>query len=400
MRSLFCYALCLWLCTTSVHCRETKNTDIENNWAVIVSTSRYWFNYRHASNALTVYWTLRNLGMPDDRIILMNAQSDASADLRNAIPGTILSSSDDVDVHVDLMLDAQFDYLGEAVNPKTLMQVLAGRHDSDTLSSLRMNSNQDSNILIFMTGHGGDEFLKFHDNEEISAFDFQLVFMEMHLKMRYKSILFIVETCQAATISKYITAPNVYTLSSSLASENSYSYYSNSAVGVSVIDRFTFSLGQFFDTYVGQHLAKLRASIGIDVGFPLDNNGAMASSSSSSRSSNSKTMNHKQGKKSLKQLLDHFVPSFLHSTASFQGSDYPGMMVDNRHRNNALEAALSKIPVMRYFHGARAVQFHQKEFVNVAVIENNSIQNLDKNIAHPSSNESTAAMNNSEHFLA
>lgn len=28
-----------------------------------------------------------------------------------------------------------------------------------------------SNVFVYMTGHGGDEFLKFQDNEEISAFD-------------------------------------------------------------------------------------------------------------------------------------------------------------------------------------------------------------------------------------
>jgi phosphatidylinositol glycan class K len=26
-------------------------------------------------------------------------------------------------------------------------------------------------VFIYMTGHGGDEFLKFQDNEEISAWD-------------------------------------------------------------------------------------------------------------------------------------------------------------------------------------------------------------------------------------
>ena len=115
-----------------VHGRENRNYEIENNWAVIVSTSRYWFNYRHVSNALSVYWILRNLGMPDDRIILMNAQADVGSDLRNSAPGLVLSSSDEVDSHIDLMTDARFDYLGDDVNPTTLMQVLSGRHKSGT----------------------------------------------------------------------------------------------------------------------------------------------------------------------------------------------------------------------------------------------------------------------------
>ena len=36
-----------------------------------------------------------------------------------------------------------------------------------------------------MTGHGGDEFLKFQDNEEISAFDIADAIEQMHEKRRY-----------------------------------------------------------------------------------------------------------------------------------------------------------------------------------------------------------------------
>ena len=34
-----------------------------SNWAVILSTSRYWFNYRHISDALTFYHICRRSGM-------------------------------------------------------------------------------------------------------------------------------------------------------------------------------------------------------------------------------------------------------------------------------------------------------------------------------------------------
>lgn len=35
----------------------------------------------------------------------------------------------------------------------------------------RLLSDASSNVLIYLTGHGGNEFLKFQDNEELSAFD-------------------------------------------------------------------------------------------------------------------------------------------------------------------------------------------------------------------------------------
>ena len=32
-----------------------------NNWAVLVDTSRFWFNYRHVANTLSMYRTVRTL---------------------------------------------------------------------------------------------------------------------------------------------------------------------------------------------------------------------------------------------------------------------------------------------------------------------------------------------------
>jgi glycosylphosphatidylinositol transamidase (GPIT) subunit GPI8 len=43
----------------------------ENNWFVLVDTSRYIFNYRHFSNVLALYQQLRKFGIKDDRIILL-----------------------------------------------------------------------------------------------------------------------------------------------------------------------------------------------------------------------------------------------------------------------------------------------------------------------------------------
>ena len=43
------------------------------NFAVIVSTSKYYHNYRHVTNALTIYNVLRRENIPDSHIILMLA---------------------------------------------------------------------------------------------------------------------------------------------------------------------------------------------------------------------------------------------------------------------------------------------------------------------------------------
>ncbi|VAI45557.1 unnamed protein product [Triticum turgidum subsp. durum] len=51
-----------------------------------------------------------------------------------------------------------------------------------------------------MTGHGGDEFLKFQDNEELQSHDLADAVKQMKEKHRFKELLIMVDTCQAATL--------------------------------------------------------------------------------------------------------------------------------------------------------------------------------------------------------
>ena len=99
-------------------------------------------------------------------------------------------------------------------------------------------------------GHGGDEFLKFQDIEEMSAQDLGFAFKEMEIMARYRKILLIVDTCQAETLFKYITSPNIVCIGSSKKSENSYAYLFNEELGLPLMDRFTYSLTDFFSQHV------------------------------------------------------------------------------------------------------------------------------------------------------
>jgi len=74
-----------------------------------------------------------------------------------------------------------------------------------------------------MTGHGGNEFLKFQDNEEISAFDIADAVEQMWEKRRYNRLLYVIDTCQANTLYSKLYSPNVISTGSSMLGENSYS---------------------------------------------------------------------------------------------------------------------------------------------------------------------------------
>ena len=60
-----------------------------NNWAILVDTSKFWFNYRHVANTLSIYRSIKRLGIPDSHIILMLAD-DAACNPRNPRPGLFL----------------------------------------------------------------------------------------------------------------------------------------------------------------------------------------------------------------------------------------------------------------------------------------------------------------------
>ena len=160
---------------------------------------------------------------------------------------------------------------------------MIGRVDPSVPRSKRLLTDDRSNIFVYMTGHGGNEFLKFQDNEEISAFDIADAFEQMwqkkrsavtqcpltrHLMLkysRYNEILFMIDTCQANGMYSKFYSPNILATGSSEIGQNSYSvcrfapplvsdswtywcqYENDNDIGVAVIDSFTHHILQFME---------------------------------------------------------------------------------------------------------------------------------------------------------
>ena len=56
-----------------------------------VCTSRFWFNYRHIANTLSLYHSVKQMGIPDSQIILM-LPDDMACNPRNLFPGSIFNN--------------------------------------------------------------------------------------------------------------------------------------------------------------------------------------------------------------------------------------------------------------------------------------------------------------------
>ncbi|KAF4373374.1 uncharacterized protein LOC115719752 [Cannabis sativa] len=223
---------------------ETETTMHTNNWAVLVCTSRFWFNYRHMANTLSLYRTVKRLGIPDERIILMLAD-DMACNARNKYPAQVFNNENHkLNLYGD---NVEVDYRGYEVTVENFLRVLTGRHENAVPRSKRLLSDEGSHILLYMTGHGGDEFLKFQDSEELQSHDLADAVKQMKEKRRFKELMIMVDTCQAATLFSQLQSPGVLTIGSSMKGENSYSHHLDSDVGVSVVDRFTYYTLAFFE---------------------------------------------------------------------------------------------------------------------------------------------------------
>ena len=237
--------LLIWLAGLAV--LSLSHATHTSNWAVLVSTSRFWFNYRHLANTLSLYRTVKRLGIPDSQIILM-LPDDMACNPRNAFSGTVYSNSDRrMDLYGE---NVEVDYRGYEVTVENFIRLLTDRWEDGVPASKRLQTDEGSNILIYMTGHGGSEFLKFQDSEEISSWDLADAFAQMQQKRRYNEMLFMIDTCQANTMFRHFYAPGVIATGSSEEDESSYSHHADNDVGVAVIDRWTYYVLDFLEAQV------------------------------------------------------------------------------------------------------------------------------------------------------
>ena len=236
--------IALWITICTYFVLVFAQSNHTNNWAVLVCTSRYWFNYRHVANVFSMYRTVKRLGIPDSRIILMLAD-DMPCNPRNPKPATVFNNAKG---HINLYGDdVEVDYRGYEVTVQNFVRLLTGRVAESTADSRKLMTDEHSNILIYLTGHGGDGFLKFQDSEEITAVELADAFEQMYQKRRYNEILLISETCQAESMGMKLYSPNILSIGSSKVGEDSLSHHGDPTIGVYVVDRYTYYALDFLE---------------------------------------------------------------------------------------------------------------------------------------------------------
>ena len=180
---------------------------------------------------------------------------DMACNPRNAFPGTVYNNAARaLDLYGE---NIEVDYRGYDVTVESFIRLLTDRLGEDVPRGKRLGSDAGSNVLVYMTGHGGNEFLKFQDAEEIGSWDLADAFAQMWEKRRYRELLFMIDTCQANTMYSRFYSPNIIATGSSALDQSSYSHHADNDVGVAVIDRWTYYILEFLETRVEGPNSKL-----------------------------------------------------------------------------------------------------------------------------------------------
>ena len=176
--------------------KQNKNS-YANNVYVLLSSSKFYFNYRHSLNVIIMYKYLKDNGITDDQIIVM-LPTDHGCSPKNPFPGQLFHAHEhEFDWLCD---DIEVDYKAEDLTGDSILNLLRGRYEDYYPLSKRLQTNADSRIFLYFNGHGGENFFKIQDTDLIHSEDLAKVFNEMYIKGLYKEIFLILDTCEAESM--------------------------------------------------------------------------------------------------------------------------------------------------------------------------------------------------------
>ena len=130
--------------------------------------------------------------MPDEKIVLMlyddiayNRLNLKRGDVHNEIRGK------------NLYKNVEIDSSGQDINPEKLEDILLG-----------LGSGEHSNVLLYITAHGGTKHIGF-PKTEWSADEFLNTIEEMHRRKKYRQMLIVTDSCYGESMAMDLATPGV-----------------------------------------------------------------------------------------------------------------------------------------------------------------------------------------------
>lgn len=131
---------------------------LTDRWAVVISPSTSWENYRHQADAFAMYQTLRHHGYDDDHIVLI-VEDNLADDSRNPFPGEIFVERSNDPYNVDPFVNdnvrknAKIDYHFSDLTPEDVVAIMTGQQSNRLPEVIHPTATSD--VFFFWSGHGG-----------------------------------------------------------------------------------------------------------------------------------------------------------------------------------------------------------------------------------------------------
>ena len=226
---------------------------VTDHWAVVISPSTTWANYRHQADAFAMYQTLRRHGYDDDHIVLI-VEDNLANHTSNKFPGQIfVERSDDPNIHDDLVnmdvrKDAVVDYHFSELTPDDVGDIMLGRQ-SERLPKV-IHPTATSNVFFFWSGHGGSAEGPLWGNEDAREYfgkeRISNIVSQMNEAGIYRRMMFSIETCFSGQWGDALTGqPNVMVLTAANPRETSKADVHNSELGVFLSNAFARTFRKF-----------------------------------------------------------------------------------------------------------------------------------------------------------
>lgn len=190
------------------------------NFALLINTSKDYENYRHATNIFLFYNLFLSKGYSDDNVLYLQTE-DIQYNPRNVHKGKIYDT--------ETNFFSINNYYRTTISLQYILNILYCNH------KLMLDLCENTNLFIYMTGHGGDGFMKILDREYLHKND--LMQALIYLCNRLKNVILFIDTCQASTqINENLLPKNCFVVCSSVKGEPSISYKANREIGCAVVD--------------------------------------------------------------------------------------------------------------------------------------------------------------------
>jgi len=194
---------------------------LDKRWALVISPSTSWANYRHQADAFAMCSMLLEQGYDRDHIVLIVEDNLAYDSHNSAYPGKIFIEDN---LESEVRGDITPDYKFTDMNIDDIRAILNGEK-SDRLPKV-IESDEDDNILFFWSGHGASGRGLVWGDE--SAYDYYTgermkeAVQQMQDSSRYRRMMLAIETCFSGLIGKALEGiPNVIAITAANPYETS-----------------------------------------------------------------------------------------------------------------------------------------------------------------------------------